>query len=119
MRRSSMNFARLKSMDRKYWIAAGVVLLLVVVIFALIGRARRAGSTPYQTDPAKRGTLTSNVGATGTVHAGQSVLLTWQTSGRVDTISAAVGEPVKTDAVLAALAQDSIPQNIILAEADL
>ncbi len=114
-----MNFARLKSIDRKYWIAAGVILLIVVVFFAFMAQSQAARANTYQTIPAERGRLTSSVEATGVVHARQSAELTWQTSGRIEVINAVVGDSVKTDQVLASLAQGSIPRNVILAEADL
>jgi HlyD family secretion protein len=114
-----MNFARLKSIDRKYWIAAGGILLVVLAFFAFIGRLQATAGNTYQTIPAERGTLISSVEANGVVHARQSAELTWQTSGRIDTINAALGDSVKTDQVLASLAQGSIPQNVILAEASL
>src|SRR4051812_39940178 len=94
--RITMNFARLKSMDRKYWIAAGVTLFAVLAVFALVAQLQGRGSAIYQTKPVERGTFTSSVGATGIVHARQSALLTWQTSGRLDTITVAVGDSVKT-----------------------
>jgi HlyD family secretion protein len=43
----------------------------------------------------------------------------WQANGTVESVNAAVGDSVKKDAVLAALEKTSLPQNVILAEADL
>src|SRR5690349_9638910 len=114
-----MNFARLKSIDRKYWIAAGGILLVVLAFFAFLGRSQAAAGNTYQTIPVERGTLTSSIEANGVVHARQAAELTWQTSGRIDTISAALGESVKTDQVLASLAQGSTPANVVLAEPSL
>jgi HlyD family secretion protein len=114
-----MDFARLKNIDRKYWIFAGGLLLAVLVFFAFIARSRAEDANTYQTTPAQRGTLTASVGATGIVRARQSAPLTWQTSGRLKTINVTVGDSVKTDDVLASLAQSSVPQNVVLAEADL
>jgi HlyD family secretion protein len=104
---------------KKYWI---VILLLIVAVAAVIFwqvNAKSASATTYKTTPAARGTLTANVGATGTVRAGQSASLTWQTSGRVETVLGKIGASVKTDEVLATLVQTSMSQGIILAEADL
>ncbi len=46
-------------------------------------------------------------------------MLAWQTSGRVGEIPVSLGGKVQKGAVLATLAEDSLPQSIILAEADL
>jgi HlyD family secretion protein len=53
------------------------------------------------------------------VHAGQSVSLTWLTSGRVEKVTGVIGGAVKMDQVLASLKQTSMSQAVILAEADL
>jgi HlyD family secretion protein len=114
-----MNFAPLKKINKKYWISAGAILLVALVLFVVNRQSQKAAGTVYQTTAAERGALASTVGATGTVRARQSATLTWQTQGRVETVNVAVGEPVTADAVLASLAEDSISQNIVLAEADL
>jgi HlyD family secretion protein len=114
-----MNFASLKKIDRKIWITVGIILILVVAFVALRSQSKAASSTTYQTEPARRDRLTASIGATGTVHARQSAALTWQTNGRVESVSAAVGDAVAADEVLASLAQTSMSQNVILAEADL
>ena len=64
-----MNLASLKKIDRKVWITLGVILIVLVVFLVLSSQSKAAGSTTYQTEPVKRGTLTASVGATGTVHA--------------------------------------------------
>jgi len=105
---------------KKYWIILLVVIIAAVALFVWQrNSATNTGSSTYQTSPAARGTLTASVGATGTVRAGQSASLTWQTSGRVQTVSGAIGAAVKTDDVLASLQQNSMSQAVILAEADL
>jgi HlyD family secretion protein len=53
------------------------------------------------------------------VRANQTALLSWQTSGAVGSVDVRVGEQVPKDKVLAALEQTSLPQSIILAQADL
>jgi HlyD family secretion protein len=73
----------------------------------------------YQTETVSRGTLTASVGATGTVRAGQTALVIWQTGGRVEAVNVTIGQVVVQDEILASLAQTSLSQNIILAEADL
>ena len=104
---------------KKYWIILIVLIVAAVAIFVWQSNTKAASGSTYQTSPAARGTLTASVGATGTVRAGQSASLTWQTSGRVETVKGSIGTAVKTDQVLAWLQQNSMSQAVILAEADL
>ena len=113
-----MNLAREKGLDKKYWILAGGILLVVVVFFVWRGGLQATNKTVYQTTPATRGTLSASVGATGTVRSAQSALLIWQTSGRVEAVNVKIGDTVSTDSTMASLAQSSLPQEIVLAEAN-
>ena len=103
-----------------------VTIVIIVVVLAggyfLFRRftGQQAGAaSAFQTTPAQRGDLTASVGATGVVYANQSIVLTWQTSGIVGQVNAKVGDPVTKDQELASLQPTSLPQNIILAQADL
>jgi HlyD family secretion protein len=66
-----------------------------------------------------RGNLTATIGATGSVHSNQTAILTWQTTGTIDTLKIKPGDQVMAGDVLATLEKASLPQNIILAQADL
>ena len=115
-----MNNQSSKKSNRIIWIVAGLILALLAAFFVYRGQSNTANSsTTYQTTSANRGTLTASVGATGTVHAGQSVMLNWQTSGLVESVQTKIGDQVKAGQVLAALEQTSLPKSIILADADL
>lgn len=100
-----------------------IIALLVVAVaaaaFWFYQQQSAGGATEWQTTPAARGRLTAAVGATGVVRANQSAILAWQASGRVGAVNVSVGDKVSADAALAELAQSSLSQNIILAEADL
>lgn len=100
-----------------------LILLLVVGIGAavfLFSRNRNATAEGiYQTTTIERGTLTATIGATGTVRARQTAVLVWQAAGTVDTVNVKVGDNVPEGFVLAFLSKSSLPQSIILAEADL
>ncbi len=102
-------------------IAILVLLTVAIVVFIGIWRMNRAeeGLGAYQTAAIERGTLIASVGATGNVRANQTAILTWQTSGTVETVNVAVGDRVKGGDVLASLSPTSLTQNIILAQADL
>ncbi|GAB4492104.1 MAG: efflux RND transporter periplasmic adaptor subunit [Anaerolineales bacterium] len=106
-------------LNRIFWIVLALAAAGAAAFFWFNGRTQAADGTTYQTEVARRGTLTASVGATGTVRAGQSAVLTWQTSGRVESVNVVIGQQVAQDEVLASLAQTSLSQGIILAEADL
>ena len=100
-----------------------LILLLIVVVGAGAVRfnqiRKSEASTTYQTAQVNRGTLTATIGATGTVRAKQTATLVWQATGTVDTVNVKVGDNVPSDFVMAFLSKSSLPQSIIMAEADL
>jgi len=73
----------------------------------------------YQTAEVQRGDLIAIVGATGIVEPQQSVDLYWQTTGRVESVNKKIGDVVELGDILANLADTSLPQSVILAQADL
>ncbi len=103
--------------SRRTWIVIGVV---AAVLLAIVFFNTRGESEPlFQTTKVERGNLVATVGATGSVRAGQSAVLIWQTTGIVDAVNVDVGQRVKRDDVLASLDKQSLNQSILLAEADL
>ena len=107
---------------RRRWIIGIAAILVIGAISGIIflrSRGQAAAAASFQTVPAGRGDLTATVGATGVVRANQSALLAWQTTGTVGEVGARVGDSVTQDQVLAMLAQTSLPQSVILAQADL
>ena len=107
------------SKNKKVMSVFGIIVVLVAVFVFVLPRNTAAADSTYQTEAAGRGNLSATVGATGTVRSNQSATLVWQTSGIVESVSAQLGDSVKTDDELAVLAQASLPQTVILAEADL
>lgn len=102
------------------WAIALLVVVTVIIVIAISSNnAKKSAAAELQTQVLEKGDLTAIVGATGTARANQSATLVWQTSGRIEQISAGVGEKVKADQVLATLAESSLPQSIILAQSDL
>ena len=104
--------------------------LIIILIIGLLGvggyfgyreytRAQAASQSNYQTVTMARGNLTAIVGATGTVRANQSAGLSWQTTGLIAKIDVKVGDQVSANQALASLSESSLPQSIILAQADL
>ena len=107
-------------MKRRYII---IVLAVIIVAGGIFGyfqynNARAAQTSKYQTQVLAKGSLTSIVGATGTVRANQTSLLSWQTSGRISKINVVEGDKVIKGDILAELDPLSLPQSIILAQSD-
>jgi HlyD family secretion protein len=97
-----------------------LIILGVVALMVINGmRAQSAAKNEYQTIKLERGSLVVIVGATGTVEANQTADLTWQTTGRVKSVNVKVDQQVKTGDVLADLVENTLPQSVILAQADL
>lgn len=102
---------------RRTWIIiAVVVVILLIVGFSL---SRPPEQVAFQTVPVERGDLAASVGATGSVRARQTAVLTWQTNGNIGAVNANIGDTIEAGAVLASLDKATLSQSIILAEADL
>jgi HlyD family secretion protein len=106
----------------KKWVI-GIIALAVLAggfyIYQRVQAAQAAVGSQYETETAATGQLIGTVGATGIVRANQSATLVWQTTGVVGEIKAEVGQQVAREDVLAQLDPASLPQAIILAQADL
>ena len=100
-----------------------LILLLIVVIgvsvFVFLRGANADTASEFQTAEIERGNLTATIGATGTVRAKQTAVLIWQVAGTVESVNVHVGDNVGAGDLLASLAKTSLPQSIIVAEADL
>jgi HlyD family secretion protein len=99
-------------------IIVGVIVVVVVLMPAML-QNRAAASVDYQTEVVGRGDISAVVSATGTVRAVQSARLTWETSGIVELVNMKLGDIVSKNNIMATLEQSSLPQPIILAEAEL
>jgi len=96
-----------------------LIVVLAASAFIFVRRSNTDTTSQFQTAKAERGNLTATIGATGTVRAMQSALLIWQAAGTVDTVNVKVGDNIPSDFVMAYLAKTSLPQSVIMAEADL
>ncbi len=98
-----------------------ILLIAVVAIsaFVYVRGTKAEATTQFQTAAIERGNLTATIGATGTVRAKQSAVLIWQAAGTVENVHVKAGDTVQANEELAALAKTSLPQSIILAQADL
>jgi multidrug efflux pump subunit AcrA (membrane-fusion protein) len=108
---------------KKLAITALIILVLVAIGYFgyrfFLARQQANTISSLQTVTASRGSLTATVGATGTVHADQTAMIPWQTSGIVDNVYVQVGQVITSGQPLSDLEQSSLPQNIILAKSDL
>ena len=111
-----------KRFTRRTVIIITILVVSLIVVVAFIGnRAQKMYQeqiADLQTVEAEYGTLVATVGATGTVRANQTALLAWKTSGTVDEVYSKVGDEVKEGDVLAELDLITMPQNVILAAAE-
>jgi len=107
----------------KRWIYILIAIAVLAAAFIGLASVRRSRAQSaidgLQTVEATTGPLTALVGATGTVRANQSALLVFQATGSVQAVRAAIGERVADGEVLAELEPSTLPQQVILAQADL
>jgi HlyD family secretion protein len=103
-----------------------IIVVVVVIVVGIIGfrafsqqRSFFAQMEDLQTVSAEFGSLVATVGSTGTVRANQIANLVWQVSGTVEEVNVVVGQEVGEGDLLARLMQTSLPQNVILAQAEL
>lgn len=111
-------------MKRRTWfilIAVVVVLVGGFIGFRVYGQAQAVMEEmgDLQTEDVGYGSLVATVGGTGIVRANQTANLSWQASGSVGSVDVIVGNSVNEGDVLATISQTSLPQNIILAQADI
>ncbi len=113
----------MKKISRSKIITWSIILLVVLAVVAVVVvnsiNARKTANADLQTATLEKGDLTAIVGATGTVRANQSAILSWQTSGRIEAIKVTTGDVVAINEELASLAQSTLSQSIILARSDL
>jgi HlyD family secretion protein len=106
------------------------IFLLLLIIVLLAGgyfaysnfkttQTAEASMVSLETAPIDQGTLVITISATGKVRSGQTATLSWQTSGSVEAVNATVHDKVSKGDILASLEKGSLPQDIILAQANL
>jgi len=108
-----------KKLIRKIGIIASLVVMAAVLLFACGSRRNSTANTAeYQTVVVETGNLVHTIDAIGQMRASQSATLLWETTGSVENVLVVEGDEVIAGDVLATLNQASLPQNIILAQAD-
>ena len=105
-----------KKSKKFYYYGAGVLIILLILFFY---RNQDDSAAELITTTVEKGELITTVGGTGKVEANKSAVLTWDTTGNVQDVYVENGTQVLQKATLAELAPSSLPQTVILAEADL
>ena len=105
-----------KKSKKIYYYGAGVLIILLILFFY---RNQDDSAAELITTTVEKGELIATVGGTGKVEANKSAVLTWDTTGNVQDVYVENGTQVLQKTTLAELAPSSLPQNVILAEADL
>lgn len=112
----------MKNKKRLLIVALVLVILIPTGWLALRGlqaRTARLERANLQSQLVARGDLNVTAQADGVVQASQSAQLPWRTSGTVAQVNVRSGDRVTAGEVLANLEQNSLPQSVILARADL
>ncbi len=104
---------------KKYYYIGGVILALIGILVVAQIRKNAANNDGLLTAVVERGELIATVGGTGKVEANKSATLTWKTSGNVSAIHVKNGDDVSAEDILAELSPASLPQAVLLAQADL
>lgn len=105
-----------KKSKKIYYYGAGVLIILLILFFY---RNQDDSAAELITTTVEKGELIATVGGTGKVEANKSAVLTWDTTGNVQDVYVENGTQVLQKTTLAELAPSSLPQTVILAEADL
>jgi HlyD family secretion protein len=108
-------------MKKKWWIVAGVAVLITVLALAAYQYASAQGAAAQEpvgeTGVVRRGTLEVAVEATGSLAPQAEVLLSFSSGGRVAEVFVAEGQPVEEGQVLARLETDDLALQVAQAEA--
>lgn len=99
---------------KKMWIGAGMLLLVIFVIFGVV-RGRGPAVPTYSSTRVVRQDLVQTVSETGSVKAGLELTYGWEIPGRVAVINKKVGDTVAAGDSIAEL--ESTEQRAALAEA--
>jgi HlyD family secretion protein len=107
---------------RIYWII-GIILVAALAaggIYMKVKASKQSTtSSNVRTSTVSRGTVTVTIGGTGTVQSQQNAMVSWQTSGTVESVAASIGQQVKKGDELAALDPSTLPTSVLQAQLDL
>jgi HlyD family secretion protein len=106
--------------DRKFWwIAAGAVVVLALLVGLMTKRANASDSAAADTAQVVSLTLTETVDTTGSLEAEPFASLDWKAGGTVAKVNVEPGDFVKAGDILLTLDPTSTSASIVSAQADL
>ncbi|MBI4085205.1 MAG: efflux RND transporter periplasmic adaptor subunit [Candidatus Liptonbacteria bacterium] len=108
-----MNYKKILS-NKIAWIAAALVLLIAGYFYFT-----RSGGQNLETAKVQKRTITQEVSATGNVKPSQSVDLAFETSGKIVSVNAKVGDEIFQGQVLASIDSSGLETQLSKAKADL
>lgn len=114
-----MSAEKKKKINKKLFYYGGAALVLALIFLFSQLRKNTSNNNSLLTATVEKGELVATVGGTGKVEANKSAMLGWKTSGNVSKVYVENGGSVTFGDILAELSQTSLPQNVILAQADL
>lgn len=95
-----------------------IAITMMIVSSGCTGTASAAAPL-FETEPIVFGDLSANIIANGVVRPNRSQDISWQTSGIVEKVNVEFLAPVVAGEQMAVLQESSLPQNVILTQADL
>ncbi len=106
------------------------IIIIVLAVLVLAGgiygyqtyrtvQTASAAQANLKTATLELGSISATISATGKVRSSQTATLNWQTSGVIENIAVQTGDAVQAGQKLTTLQQTSLPQSVILAQADL
>jgi HlyD family secretion protein len=108
---------------KKHWRAiliAGILILVGLGVVVIVrGNSAQGQSQSLQTFTVARGTLSTSIGATGSIQARQQASMEFPISGQVGTVDIQLGDRVNSGQTLVELDPAYYPQQVISAQADL
>jgi HlyD family secretion protein len=100
-------------------IAAGALVLVIVLGVVGVSSSKKTNSTTYTSVKVTKGSITQTIDAVGNLEAVPSAVLNWKTSGVVGIVNVKIGDQVEQGDVLAALVDSSVDSSILTAQTDL
>jgi HlyD family secretion protein len=106
-------------LKKKRILLSGIVIVVLgagFLAYRATTNARASDSSSLQTTTVQRGSLESTLSSSGNTRSNQSATITWQTSGKVSSVTLQAGEAVQADRELAALDPTSLPTDMMTAK---
>ena len=94
-------------------------VILLIALFLSACSSTKSATAGTTTGTVKSIMVTDLIETSGNLSAGRLAQLKWSTTGQIESVSVKVGDKVKKDQILATLKADSVPSEVITAQANL